>query len=225
MIRRICLAIVCLPAVALGAPVTIDSFNEAEVSVIADSTSPTKKIDIVQPVGAVLGGTRNVTLGTLSTSNVAQPTASVAVQGGALEVDSDFNAESFRLEYGTNALNLDVRGVTFEAAFNSYLPENTTTERSACFVVESLASVDWNTSFKCVPIRPSATPFVLSIPASDLAGADPSAADLSSVDRITFSLKAEPGSLSIDSLRLVPEPSSFGVLPILAVIRRRRKGG
>ncbi len=55
---------------------------------------------------------------------------------------------------------------------------------------------EWNTSFKCVPVQLTVTRFLLSIPVDDLTGTAPTAADLTIVDRITFSLKAEPGSLS-----------------------------
>lgn len=229
MILRICLALLCIRAAAIGATIPIDSFNDAEVSVSGDLSSPTKKIKINQPVESVLGGTRTVTIGTFGSWTSAQPTAMASVHGGALEVDSDFTSESFRLEYGAETLDLDVRGMVLEVAFNSYLPENTTTERTACFIVESFSptAFHWNASMKCVPIQGSAAPFLLNIPVADLTGLAPAPADLRSVDRITFALKAEPVALSIDSLRLVPEASMNWaiLLGVLAALGGNRSFG
>ncbi len=220
MVRCICFALLLLPTIASAASISIDDFDDAETTV--RSSAKTKAVVISQFDVSAMGGKREVMFGSLGRFRGNDPHITVAVESGALVVDSDYFAEVFFLQYGDEALDLDTRGKTFEAAFNYYLPEDAATGHSACFIAESRHEFNYLLSAKCVPIAPSKAPFSVFIPASELiASQDPGAADLSSVDRITFSMKAEPGTLSINSLRIVPEPSSLGVLPILALIRRR----
>ena len=238
MSRSIVCASLLLAMCTTSSGLTIDDFRTGEIELLAgpewvrETGRDPVTAQFPLPSANVAGGLRQMKLGTLGFRNDSEGTSAIRVTpsgDGVLSVASDFGAENFWLRYGyTNYvgparvshdfdLNLDLLETGLTTLVVDFLSFYGTEESIPDLNVIAYsnrmpgASVSESGSVS-VPLLKSPTPMSVAIDLSSM-NRD---VDLSDLDGLWIHMPSvESGtSFSIDSIRLIPEPSSIVLISI-----------